>query len=305
MSNRTLTILLAVFLIFALISAWPRIRQLLPESLKPTQTFTVDFTPFTEAATTQVDLGGGKVLKKDNGKWKINEFDASEQKVKDFFAKVSKLKVRELASKNTENHKSFFDVADEEGTVITFITNGQASTLIFGNPGPDFQSFYVKKKDSAEVYLVGGSITSELSQTVNDWRDKTIVKIPKDSVSKIELLSPTAPLTLTKGQDNKWQAEGGGKKATLEDMVASQLLVGFDPLQGTDFLTDKERAEFTSAKNKIILRLFGTKQDTLTELSLLKKDTTWWAKPGDKELFVKVPSVTIERVVLPYETVFK
>lgn len=304
MSKKTLLILGSIFIVLAIAASSSWWGEYLPQK---TSNAELDFSAFTKEATEKIAIAKkgeeDKVLSKEGGVWKIFGFEASVKAIDDFFTALQGLKTESLASKNPENYSSF-GVGDD-AYMLSLTRGGQTATLVIGNRGPSFSSFYVRKKDGTNVYLVAGSISDKLSQSVSGWRDKTLVNLPKEAIQKIEITSKTNPLTIVKTQDAKWQAEGGSKKAVLEESAANQLLAAFNPLEATDFLTEKESKEFNSAGNKTIVSVYGSEQKPLAEILLLKKDSDYWARVEDKPTFYKIASYKLSDILLTYDEVFK
>lgn len=306
MSKKTLLILGGVFIILAIAASYSWWGSYVNVG-KQSSNAEFDFSVFTKETTEKIAIAKKgeeeKVISKENSAWKIAGFDASTKAIDDFFATLKELKTESLASKNTENHASFG--VDDEAYTLSLTKSGQTTTFVIGNRGPSFSSFYARKKDGTNVYLVAGSISDKLSQTVSGWRDKTLVNLSKEVIQKIEIASKTEPLTITKTQDGKWQAEGGSKKAILEDSTANQLLSAFGSLEATDFLNEAESKEFANAGNKIIVSVYDSNQKPLAEILLLKKDSDYWAQVAEKQTFYKIASYKLSSIILTYDEVFK
>lgn len=306
MSKKTLLILGGIFIVLAIAASSSWWGEYVNVGKKSSNA-ELDFSVFTKENTEKIAIAKKgeeeKVLSKEGITWKIAGFEASAKTIDDFFTTLKELKTESLTSKNPENYSSF-GVGDDAYT-LSLTKSGQIATFVIGKQGPSFSSFYARKKDGANVYLVAGSISDKLSQTVSGWRDKTLVNLSKEAIQKIEITSKTEPLTVTKTQDGKWQAEGSGKKTVLEDSTANQLLSAFGPLEATDFLTEKESKEFENAGNKTIVSVYDSNQKPLAEILLLKKDSDYWAQVAERQIFYKIVSYKLSGILLSYNEVFK
>lgn len=309
MSRKALLVLAGLLIVLALVASFAWWSRYVPFSFfkAPTVSSDLNFSALTKENTNKIvinkkDKDKKVIVKKDN-LWKINDFEASTAAVDDFFKAVNELKVGALVSKNPANYANFG--VDEDASVLAFTQGGQTLAFVIGNQGPSPGSFYARRKDGTNVYLVTGSIPDKLSRDVSDWRDKTLVNLPKESIQKIEIISKVEPLTISKTQDGKWQAEGVGKSAPLEEGTVNRLLVAFSPLEATDFLNAAESKEFQKAGNKTTLRVYDRDQKLLAEIILLKKENDYWAQVPKKEVFYKIANHQLTDILLPYDKVFQ
>lgn len=306
MSKKTLLVLGGIFIVLAVIASSSWWGEYLTIGKKSSNA-ELDFSAFTKETTGKISIvkkgEEEKVLSKEGSAWKIAGFEASVKAMDDFFAALKELKTESLASKNPENYASF-GVGDDAYTLS--LTKGKMeTTFIIGNRGPTFSSFYARKKDGTNVYLVEGSLSDKLSWDVSAWRNKTLVNLPKEVIQKIEIISKTAPLAITKTQDGKWQAQGSSKKTILEDATANRLFVALNPLEASDFLNKEQEAEFKKAADKTILRVIDTENKALAEVKLLKRDADWWAAVEGKEVYYQILSYKLSDVLLSYDELFK
>lgn len=307
MSKRTLLILSGVFIVFAFAATYSWWSGYISFLQKSPVNSDLDFSAFSKESTDKIVIvkkgEDEKVIAKDGGQWKINGFKASLKEIDEFFEILKGFKVESLVSKNPENYSSFG--IDEDAYTLSLTKDGQTSAFIIGDQGPLFGSFYAKKKDGINVYLVAGSISEKLSQDVSGWRDKTLVNVPKEAIQKIEIASKINPLTIIKTQDGKWQAEGSGKTTLLEDEAANRLLTAFNPLEATGFLNEAESKEFEKSSNKTTVRIYDSSQNILAEILLLKKENDYWAQVLEKETIYKIASYKLSDILLDYDEIFK
>lgn len=306
MNKKTLLILAGIFVGLIVVASYPEWKESVGFTQSPVPMSELSFSPFTQETTEQVVISKQgeeeKTLLKKNGTWVMNNLEASEKSVDDFFEALTALKVGSLASKNKENFSGFG--VDDTGYTLSLSRNGEVTTFIVGSTGPSLGSFYVRTKDGANVYLIEGKLPGTLAQSVSFWREKTLVKVPTETIQKIEIVSKTDPLLITRTEDGKWQAENVGKKAVLDETTTKNMLESFDSLEGSDFLTPEQEAEFKKTGGKTILRLFDGMNKKLAEIRFLKKNSDWWATVEGQELFYAVPAYELSDILLTQEQAF-
>ncbi len=306
MNKKTLRILFAIFIALGVAASFPLWQERVGFMRPAPSKAELDFSVFTQDATGKIVIAKQgeekKVLERKDGVWMIDVFEAAPKTVDTFFDSVTSLKVGALVSKNKDNFSGFG--VGEDGYAVTFSAGGKESSFMIGSRGPSLGSFYARKKDGVNVYLVDGKLTDTVSQAVSFWRDKILIKSSKDEIGKVEIISKTTPLIITKTQDGQWQAESDGKKAVLEEMLAKRLTEALGSLEGTDFLTKEQEAEFKKASGKTILRLSDNSGKKLTEIQLLKKESDWWAVAEGRSFAYKLPAYRLSDILITSEQVF-
>lgn len=306
MNKKTLIILFGIFIILVIAATYSWWGQYLNIGNTSSQNTELNFSAFSESTTDKISIAKNgeeeKNISKEGGKWMINGFDADQKEIDDFFEKLSSLKVQSLVSKNPENHSNF-DVTEQNGFTLTITSGNTDFSFVIGKRGTTFNSFYVKAKDSDNVYKVSGSLREKLSQSVTAWRDKIVVNIPRDKIQKIEIASQEDILTVAK-DENGWKAEKSGKTATLDETTANRLLAAFNPMEASGFLNEDGKKEFQDAKDKTIIRVFGDNGETMAEINLLEKESEWWLQAKGKEIFYKIPTYKLSDIFLKDDEIF-
>lgn len=306
MNRKTLLILFGILIALGVATSFPFWQKEAGFMRSAPSKVELDFSAFTKDATGKTVIAKKgeerKVLERKDGVWMIDTFEAAPKTVDTFFDSVTSLKVGALVSKNKNNFSGFG--VGEEGYEVTFSASGKEDSFVIGSRGPSLGSFYARKKDGVNVYLVEGKLPDTLSQTVSFWRDKSLLNISKDEIGKVEILSKTASLSITRTQDGKWQTESGGKKAVLEETLAKQLTEAIGSLEGSDFLTKEQESEFRKASGKTILRLSDGTGKKLAEIQLLKKESDWWAVAEGRPFIYKVPVYQLSDILLTPEQAF-
>ncbi|OQX71146.1 hypothetical protein B6D52_02520 [Candidatus Parcubacteria bacterium 4484_255] len=309
MNKKTLIILLGIFIILGAASTYSWWGQYFNfNNKKPFSNSGLNFSTFTKKTTEKIYITKSgeeeKIIEKKSGVWKVNGFDASQEEIDDFFVVLPGLVVESLVSKNPKNHKNF-GVAEENGIHLALTQNGAETTFIIGNSAATFNSFYIKIKGSNNVYKMSGMLRYKLTMSVAAWRDKTIIRIPKQAIQKIEVVSNTKPLILAKNEGS-WIAERLGKTSHLDETTLNSLFSSINPLKASGFLNEQEQKEFQDASKQTAIRIFGNNQAIIAEITMLKKENEWWAaKVNEQDGFYKIPSYKLSNIFLTDEEIFE
>ena len=121
------------------------------------------------------------VLARSGEDWTVNGFPASLEEVDEFFAALSDSSEAELVATSSAVHKRM-EVDDSSGTQLR-IVNGSTvlSHSVIGKSGRRYNSRYVRRVGSDQVYAYVGPMSRFVSRGVDDWRDKRIVDIDLDA----------------------------------------------------------------------------------------------------------------------------
>ena len=93
---------------------------------------------------------------------------------------------------------------------------------------------YLKRDDGETLYLVRTGLLKDLSKSVTDFRDKSVVSIPEGKITQVVVTREGREgFTLARGEENTWEidskSEGTLKTATLSQFVADlRELRGFE-----------------------------------------------------------------------------
>ncbi|MBM4158083.1 MAG: DUF4340 domain-containing protein [Ignavibacteria bacterium] len=135
---------------------------------------------------------------------------------------LSTLKNYRISSTLSENQANFdkFGFNDTNIVKLNVYQDGSFSgTIIIGKEGMGPSQTYVKSPEENVIYLADEFLrNSFVKERLNDWRDKLIFSIPKNSVKSIEYISP--------GETFVIQADTTGKYSIGKDSVLSSVVDG-------------------------------------------------------------------------------
>lgn len=79
------------------------------------------------------------------------------------------------------------------------------SWVAFGNPNVDGEYVFAKQRDKNEVFLVSVMVKRVADRSLFDLRDKQVLTVNKDKVTRLELLNQGTRLVLEKKEKDGWQ----------------------------------------------------------------------------------------------------
>ena len=108
---------------------------------------------------TRVELAGPEEtidLSKDGGVWTVNGFEADSAAIARFLRAVDEVEVGSVAATNPANHERMGVTAESAWTM----TVDGTTTVLLGNSGNRYRTFYARLPEADEVSLVEGDLRS-------------------------------------------------------------------------------------------------------------------------------------------------
>jgi hypothetical protein len=245
-SNKTY-ILLAVFIVLAVITYF-----VVGERGEKTTTYKLEKQLFAvDSALTdkiEIEKNGKRIeLSKSGMDWRITQpvdYSAYQQFIASMLSNLKNYKLESKVSDNPEN-KDKFGFND---TNVTKISVYQAGTLkgsfLIGNATNAPSQTYIKKLEGNEIFLADNFLRNNFVKgDMNEFRDKQITAIPRNSINSIEFVSETDNYTITRDTTGKYFSGKDSVSAGVSDGVFSILqnlnTQGFrDTIVGNDIKYD-------------------------------------------------------------------
>ncbi|MBT3356469.1 DUF4340 domain-containing protein [bacterium] len=174
MNPKNIKLLAIVFTGLLVIAVFPWLKQKITPTKEIASKFeniSVNFSQFSKENTEEISIKQGDqetVLSLRDGVWMVNEKEASQEKIVTLFQEFNLAKVQKQSSKNKANQAKF-EVNQEQATILTITSDSKDTVFFIGKSGPSFDSFYARKKEIVNVYLVDGNLKNILSVDEVAW----------------------------------------------------------------------------------------------------------------------------------------
>lgn len=233
--------------------------------------------------------------------WKVNGHAAAPRVIEAFFRAMSDSNARsEMVAQSAESHPRL-GVDSVAGKHLVLKGGGKSLLdLWFGNRGPDFEGFYVRKAGEDPVFLLKGTFADLTVQPLEDWRDHLALSVGTDSITRVEVVRGKSAYSLTRAAGGWTFAKGGAADSSR----VTRWLGQFKELRATSFPKpgQTDSASFTPAERKVTL--YGSGPRPMAVVSLDSLPSTFIMKINeDAERFTLDQKVT--DLVVPAESIFK
>jgi len=171
-------------------------------------------------------------VKNEGGTWKIVEPEAvaaDQGEISSMAGSLASLDIQRVVDENAADAKQYgLDPARIE--VEFKVKGGKDHRLHLGERTPTGGDLYARFPDQKRVFLVSSFLDSTFNKNTFALRDKSIIKIERDKVDRIEIVADKRSVTLAKN-GNEWQmlapvkarADFAAVEGTLERLASAQM----------------------------------------------------------------------------------
>lgn len=234
-------ILLSLILVFMAVRKFrsPRLEGNLPAVLVELDTAKITEIVITPAKDRQQPVRLARV-----GGWKLMKGEKAlrleQGAVTSLLRVLTTMKPERMASKRKEKWREF-QVDDSVGTRIQVMSgsaveadlvigrSGFGQTPTQGYGGPAFT--YVRISEEPEVYAIGGFLEAQVNRPVDDWRDKSFLRVKRDSVTRVSFRYPADSSFVMEKIAGRWMMAG----SPVDSMEVRSFLSGMEFRNGSAF----------------------------------------------------------------------
>jgi hypothetical protein len=149
--------------------------------------------------------GDRTTVQKQGSGWQLAQpvaMAADEAEVSGLASNLSSLEVQRVIDEQASDFKQYgLDPAHVE---VAFKAGGKDHTLLLGAKTPTGSDMYARVPDKPRVFLVSSYLDATFNKSAFDLRDKTILKIDRDKVGRVEIAAGDRTVTLDK-QGADWR----------------------------------------------------------------------------------------------------
>lgn len=243
--KRSTTILTALLVVLAALAVWVMQRpgEQSLESAAGGRLVEVD-----SAAVDMIQVRGsaGSVqLERRGMEWFVTDpidARANASAIAGALGQAGSLRVKSIISSKREKH-GLFQVDSVNGTTVRlFVAGAPHAAFVVGKPSDGFADTYVRRESSDEVALAGGSFGWTFNRSLRDWRDRTILSIPREEMREIlfQYGDTTFAVAL---RDSVWRIDGRTANVSAVEGVIGTLA----NLAGDDFIDAPPESKVTAS----------------------------------------------------------
>lgn len=246
-----------------------------------------------------VKPGGGDtiMLARHDTTWTVNGWRASQKNVADLADALGDTAGEELVARSAAA-ESRLGVDSAAGYRVQARQSGRTLLdITVGKSGQQFGSAYVRPAGGSRTYLLHSNLHADVVRGVDDWRDRTITRVARDSVRTIDFGGHRAYRLQRAGKS--WKIEPSG--APADSAAVAQVLGALVQLDATSFATPAEAdsARFVASGPRITA--VGAHADTLAALALDSTKLGYLVKSAGDSAVYRIP-VSVGHELTPAES---
>jgi hypothetical protein len=302
-NNKTLLLIFAGLAVLFILTRLTRTGQ--GEKSMITELAVIDTSRISEISLYPVIETGQELrFTREGNLWRIgrgnNSAPANSQAVQSVLAEIRALEAQQLVSRDP-NQWDEYQVTDSSGTRIV-ITEGSrvALDMIVGRfqyqppPQGSYNTYgqnqvsgktYVRLSGEDEVYAVDGFFALSVNQGFDRWRDNTLTRLNKNSLTRIHFDYPADSGYIAQKSASGWLVAGlPADSATMERYLNrisrtsfSQFADGFQPDGSPDFQLTLEGDQMGS----VVVRAYAQADSSIILQSSMNPET--WFRTGDSD----------------------
>ncbi len=157
-------------------------------------------------------------------------YKADQANVCQIIHQIKNLEIKNVVSDKPEKY-SVFQV-DQTGTQVTVYEKGvEKASFILGKMAANYSESYARRLNSNDVLIIEGASNYMFGRPVKDWRDKTILTTPKESIKGVQYQYGDTTFNVT-FSDSAWFV--GKDKA--QQSVVEGIISTLSNFQADDFI---------------------------------------------------------------------
>ncbi|MGA9899911.1 MAG: DUF4340 domain-containing protein [Terriglobales bacterium] len=268
---------------------------------KPAETASADAPPkiltLKQEDISKIDLkkkGGDElVLAKDSsGKWQITApkpLGVEQSAVSPMLSTLSSLTAGRLVEEKASDLGQY-GLSDPALAAVITEKNNKTHALLLGDQTPAGSAVYAKLDGDPRVFTLASYNKSSIDKSVNDLRDKRLLTVDAEKISKVELIANKEDIEFGRNK-NAWQivkpkplrADDGQVEQLVRTLTDARMDLG-----GADQDPKKIAATFASATPVATAKV--TAESVTQELQVRKNKDDYYAESSVVEGVYKVPS---------------
>ena len=275
---------------------WSDHRKPSAEAAKPDADAAPPILKLDEGSITKLELKKKDqpaiLLAKNGSDWKITEpkaFAADQSSVSSLLSTISSLDSERLVEDKSANLQRYgLDHPSLEVAVTE--KDNKTQQLLLGDATPTGSAVYTALASDPRVFTIAEYRKAGLDKSLNDLRDKRLLTVSPDKVSRLEIDGKNGDLEFGRNKD-EWQIVKPkpmrADSSTVGELVSKLASARMD-LSASDTLAKESESAFAKGSPTATLKL--TDESSTEQLQVRKNGDTYYAKSSIVEGAYKIDS---------------
>ena len=283
MKIRGLLIATAAFAVLAGLLYWSDHRKPSAEAANPAEA-APSILKLDESSITKVELKKKDApeiqLTKSGSDWKITEpnpLSADQSTVSSMLSTLASLNSERMVEEKSSDLERY---GLEHPALEVDVTekDNKSQRLLLGDDTPTGSAAYAVLAGDPRVFTIASYHKTGLDKTLNDLRDKRLLTVSPDKVSRLEIAGPSGDIEFGRNKDD-WQILKPGPMRADSDVIGglvSKLIDARMDLSGSD--ATKKDSDSAFAKGTAVATVKLTDESSTQQLQIRKSKDLYYAK---------------------------
>ena len=168
--------------------------------------------------------------------------------------KINSARIKEFINEDPQDLAQYgLDEPDIKLTMV--IGEDKASKgLLIGRKNEDENGYYAKRVEQKNVFLLEENFLEPIPETVDTWRDHSLVTVSASDVEKMEYTADGQKVVLARNEDRNWELLEPMEEPA-DNMETNDLIADLADIKATEFL-DEDKKEFGLADPQVAVKLW-------------------------------------------------
>jgi hypothetical protein len=256
-----------------------------------------------EQVTITSAKGDKTTVQKQGSAWQVTaplSAPADEAELSGITSNLASLEVQRVVDEQATDFKQYG--LDPAKTTVAFKAAGKDQTLLLGDKTPTGGDMYARRPDSARVFLVSSFLDATFNKSSFDLRDKTVLKLDRDKVERIEVQAADRTITFVK-QGADWRVtspiDARADFGAVEGIVGRLNTSPMKSVEAADVKDPKDLAKYGLDKAAVTVRV--TSGSSLAGLAIGKSaaEGTVYARDLSRPMVFTIESSLADELKKP------
>ncbi|HTR77281.1 MAG TPA: DUF4340 domain-containing protein [Gemmatimonadaceae bacterium] len=235
--------------------------------------------------------GGNRVdVRRGSAAWTVNGFPADTVRVRQLLDAIAGARAGDLVSQSPATLERL-GVTPATAWSVELDGTHTAERFLLATAGSEAGNGYARLPNETRVYEVPALMRAVLTNTLSDWRDKTLAHVDTGAVDRLVVERGGRRSTFGRSGVG-WETTDGGKRA-LDTRRVTDLLSGLATATATGLAPDSMR--FVGKESRSIV-VVGAHDDTIAAITFVGGAQSWLARAVGSRQVYRVSASLVDRL---------
>lgn len=256
-----------------------------------------------DQVTVTAASGDKTTVQKQGAAWQMTSpasVPADEAELSGISSNLASVEIQRVVDEQATDFKQYG--LDPAKVSVTFRAAGKDQTLLLGDKTPTGGDMYAKLPGAPRVFLVSSFLESTFNKTTFDLRDKTVLKIDREKVERVEVQTADRTTTFTK-QGADWRItapiDARADFGAVEGIIGRLNTSPMKSIEAGEAKDPKELAKFGLDKPAATVRVISGSSQAGLAIGKSAAEGTVYARDLSRPMIFTIESALADELKKP------